>query len=112
MHIEVATPVLVVGSYLGCLLGTLWLHQTRRWKIARYILALLLFVPALACMVSGLGLLGTSLNGGYHNPSAASDPSAVVNVIATVICLLGMTLAYFALRLVTRPLKPLEKEKA
>ena len=104
MHISADTTFLIAClAYLLCLFGALWLHRARRWKIARYVLALLIFLPSLLIMSSGLGLFGTSLYGGYRNPGGRFDASAVVDVIATIICVLGMTLACFAVRLVTNP---------
>jgi hypothetical protein len=113
MHIAAGT-IFALGcfSYLICLLGALWLYRTHRWKIVRYILALLVFLPALVVMYTGLVLLGTSMAGGYHTGDSVSDPSGLVTVIGIGVCVLGMFIALIAVRLVTRSLMPQKKEGA
>jgi Na+(H+)/acetate symporter ActP len=105
MHIEVDKAFAVACySYLGCLLVTLLWYRVRRSRIARCILGLLILLPAILCMAIGIAALSSA---GFHT---GVDAKALIILIATVTCMLGMFLAFLALRLFRRPATPQKTE--
>jgi hypothetical protein len=105
MHIEVDKAFAVACfSYLGCLLVTLLWYRARRSRIARCILGLLILPPAILCLAIGIAALSS---GGFHT---GADAKASIILIGTVTCVLGMFIAFFALRLFRRPPTPQKTE--
>jgi hypothetical protein len=105
MSIEVEKPfALTCYAYLGCLAVSLLWYRARQSRIPRFILGVLILLPAIFCMALGIGALSSGVL-----DASGSDEKALSVFIGIVMCLLGMTIAFFAVRLIIRPAKPQKK---
>jgi len=106
MHIEVdKTFAMVCYGYVACLVGSLLWYGVRRSRIPRFILGLMILLPAILSMATGISALST---GGFHT----SDSRSLIIMIGIGMCVVGMFMAFFAVRLLTRPSKLQKKEEA
>ena len=92
-------------GYVGSLFGSLWWYGTRKSSPARCVLALLIFLPAGLCFYAGLSMFAVGVGGPHHTPGAVSDPSGLVPIIAIGVCVVGVVIAFFGIRVLTKPLK-------
>ena len=111
MHFR--TDQLITGGgyiYLASLLASVWFYGSRKSKIARYVLAILIFVPAGVCLYGGLVMLAETSGGDYTGGHGGGTPAAaaagLAPIIALFICALGVLIAAFGVRVLIKPIKP------
>ena len=105
MSLQLDQIIEIAGfSYVGALVGSLWWYGTRRSTPARYMLALLMFLPAGLCFLAALSMFGAMAGSAHHTPDAVSDSSGLVSIIALGACGVGAMIAFFGVRVLTKPL--------
>jgi hypothetical protein len=105
MHMRTDQLIQLGGfTYVGLLAATAWWYGSRRSRIARYLLAALIFLPAVLCLYGGLSLF-SAIDASHHTPDAVYDPSGLAAIIGLGIAAVGAVLAIFGIRVLIRPLR-------
>ena len=99
-------PVIRVAgySYPILLAASLVWYGNRRSRLARYLLASLIFLPAIVCLCIGLSMVHAGANT-HHTPDAVSDPGGLATVIGLGMCVVGAVIAFLGVQVLARPFK-------